>query len=161
MEDSVGGETSGIRNQSMAWIIAILSGAVMSIQGVWNTGLTKQTGIWLANTFVQFSAFVICFLIWLLSDRTNVAKLAQVTPKYLLAGGALGVFITYSVIVSMHKLGPAKAVLLIVIAQIAVAYLLELFGLFGTEKVSFEMRKVIGIAVAILGLTILDLFISQ
>ena len=54
----------------------------------------------------------------------------------------------------MHKLGPAKAVLLIVIAQITVAYLLELFGLFGTEKVSFELRKVIGIGIAILGLII-------
>ena len=138
----------------MAWIIAVLSGAVMSIQGVWNTGLTKQTSLWLANAFVQFSAFVVCLLIWLFADRTNVARLAQVSPKYLLAGGVMGVFITYSVIVSMNKLGPAKAVLLIVIAQIAVAYLLELFGLFGTEKADFQMRKLIGMAVAVLGLII-------
>ena len=138
----------------MAWIIAVLSGAVMSIQGVWNTGLTKQTSLWLANAFVQFSAFVVCILIWLFADRTNVARLAQVSPKYLLAGGVMGVFITYSVIVSMNKLGPAKAVLLIVIAQIAVAYLLELFGLFGTEKADFQVRKLIGMAVAVLGLII-------
>ena len=138
----------------MAWIIAVLSGAVMSIQGVWNTGLTKQTSLWLANAFVQFSAFVVCFLIWLFADRTNVARLAQVSPKYLLVGGVMGVFITYSVIVSMNKLGPAKAVLLIVIAQIAVAYLLELFGLFGTEKADFQVRKLIGMAVAVLGLII-------
>lgn len=138
----------------MAWIIAVLSGAIMSIQGVWNTGLTKQTSLWLANAFVQFSAFVVCLLIWLFADRTNVARLAQVSPKYLLAGGVMGVFITYSVIVSMNKLGPAKAVLLIVIAQIAVAYLLELFGLFGTEKADFQVRKLIGMAVAVLGLII-------
>lgn len=138
----------------MAWIIAVLSGAVMSIQGVWNTGLTKQTSLWLANAFVQFSAFVVCLLIWLFADRTNVARLAQVSPKYFLAGGVMGVFITYSVIVSMNKLGPAKAVLLIVIAQIAVAYLLELFGLFGTEKADFQVRKLIGMAVAVLGLII-------
>ena len=76
----------------MAWIIAVLSGAVMSIQGVWNTGLTKQTSLWLANAFVQFSAFVVCLLIWLFADRTNVARLAQVSPKYLLAGGGVGGF---------------------------------------------------------------------
>ena len=138
----------------MAWIIAVLSGAVMSIQGVWNTGLTKQTSLWLANAFVQFSAFVVCLLIWLFADRTNVARLAQVSPKYLLAGGGVGGFITYSGVVSMNKLGPAKAVLLIVIAQIAVAYLLELFGLFGTEKADFQVRKLIGMAVAVLGLII-------
>ena len=83
-----------------------------------------------------------------------MARLAQVSPKYLLAGGVMGVFITYSVIVSMNKLGPAKAVLLIVIAQIAVAYLLELFGLFGTEKADFQVRKLIGMAVADVGLLI-------
>ena len=83
-----------------------------------------------------------------------MARLAQVSPKYLLAGSVMGVFITYSVSVSMNKLGPAKAVLLIVIAQIAVAYLLELFGLFGTEKADFQVRKLIGMAVAVLGLII-------
>lgn len=35
----------------------------------------------------------------------------------------------------MKDLGPAKAVLLIVTAQLATAYLIEIFGLFGAEKV--------------------------
>ena len=30
------------------FLIALLSGALMSIQGVLNTGLTRQTGIWLS-----------------------------------------------------------------------------------------------------------------
>ena len=32
-------------------IIAILSGAMMSIQGVFNTGVTKQTSIWTTATW--------------------------------------------------------------------------------------------------------------
>lgn len=32
--------------------IAILSGALMSVQGVFNTQVTKQSGIWVANAFV-------------------------------------------------------------------------------------------------------------
>ena len=32
----------------LGFIIAIISGALMSIQGVWNTGVTKQTSVWLA-----------------------------------------------------------------------------------------------------------------
>ena len=34
-------------------IAALLSGALMSIQGVFNTEVTKQTGTWLTNSFVQ------------------------------------------------------------------------------------------------------------
>ena len=46
----------------------------------------------------------------------------------MLLGGAIGAFITYTVIRSMDALGPAKAVMLIVVAQLAVAYIIERCG---------------------------------
>ena len=69
-------------------------------------------------------------------------------------GGAIGAFITYTVIRSMDALGPAKAVMLIVTAQLAVAYIIELFGWFGVEKQPWEWRKAVGMAVAIVGIII-------
>lgn len=78
----------------------------------------------------------------------------KVEPKYMLLGGAIGAFITYTVIKSMESLGPAKAVMLIVIAQLAVAYVIELFGMFGVEKQPWEWRKAIGMLVAIAGIVI-------
>ena len=51
----------------------------------------------------------------------------------------------------MESLGPAKAVLIIVIAQLLVAYLIELFGLFGVEKTKFEWMKLIGLLLSIAG----------
>ena len=42
--------------------------------------------------------------------------------------------------------------MLIVIAQLAVSYLIELFGMFGVEKQPFEWRKIFGMAVAIGGI---------
>ena len=74
--------------------------------------------------------------------------------KYTLLGGIIGAFITITVIQSMGSLGPAKAAMLIVISQLAVAYIIELFGLFGVEKVDFQWRKLIGMAVAIVGIVI-------
>lgn len=44
--------------------------------------------------------------------------------------------------------------MLIVIAQLAVAYLIELFGMFGVEKVDFQWRKLLGMAIAIAGIVI-------
>ena len=44
----------------------------------------------------------------------------QVEPKYMLLGGIIGAFITYTVVRSMGSLGPAKAALIIVISQIIV-----------------------------------------
>ena len=138
----------------VGFFIALLSGALMSIQGVFNTQVTKASSVWTANTFVQGSAFILCLLIWSFFDRSSIAGIWKVEPKYMLLGGCIGAFITYTVIKSMELLGPAKAVLLIVVAQIAVAYLIELFGLFGTEKQPFEWRKVMGMALAMVGIAI-------
>ena len=69
----------------------------------------------------------------------------------MLLGGVIGAFITWTVIKSMASLGPAKAVLIIVIAQLLVAYLIELFGLFGVEKTKFEWTKLIGLLLSIAG----------
>ncbi len=52
----------------------------------------------------------------------------------------------------MTQCGPARAVVFIVTAQIVVAYLIELMGLFGVEKQPFEWRKVIGLVVIVAGI---------
>ncbi len=134
--------------------IAILSGICMSVQGVFNTEVTKQTGTWVTNVFVQASAMVVCLIIWAIAERNSFTGILKVEPKYMLLGGAIGAVITYTVIKSMDALGPAKAVMFIVIAQLIAAYLIEIFGLFGVEKQAFEWRKALGMAVAIAGIVI-------
>nr|WP_295278859.1 DMT family transporter [uncultured Blautia sp.] len=136
------------------FLVALLSGALMSIQGVFNTEVTKQTSLWVSTGWVQFSAFLVCVLAWFFTGRDSVGALWQVENKYTLLGGVIGAFITITVIQSMGSLGPAKAAMLIVISQLAVAYMIELFGLFGVEKAGFEWRKLIGMAVAIVGIVI-------
>ena len=120
------------------FIIALVSGALMSIQGVFNTEVTKQTSIWVSSGWVQFSAFIACVIMWFFTGRNEVGGLFQVEPKYMLAGGIMGALITYTVIKSVGTLGPAKSALLIVVAQIIVAYAIEVMGLFGVDKVGFE-----------------------
>ena len=36
----------------------------MSIQGVFNTQVTKTTGMWVGNGWVQFTAFAVCLAMW-------------------------------------------------------------------------------------------------
>ena len=138
----------------VGFFIALLSGALMSVQGVFNTQVTKQSGIWVANAFVQLSAFLLCMGIWLCADRSSFASLLKVEPKYVLLGGLMGAGITYTVIKGMELLGPAKAVMLIVISQLIVAYLIELLGWFGVERQPLELRKIIGMLIAIAGIVV-------
>ena len=132
----------------VGFLIAIISGALMSVQGVFNTGVTKSSSIWVASAFVQLSALIVCFCAWLFTDRTSFVTLTRVEPKYMLLGGAIGAFITYTVIRSMQSLGPAQT------AQLLAAYMIELFGIFGVEKQPFSFRRMIGMAAAIVGIVV-------
>ena len=137
-------------------IAALVSGALMSIQGVFNTQVTEKTGSWITNTFVQLTGFLVCLCIWFIKERnmTSFSNLMTVEPKYLLTGGIFGAFITFTVIMGMSSLGPAKAVMVIVAAQLIVAYLIEVFGWFGVEKVGFDWMKLLGTLLFLAGIVV-------
>lgn len=135
-------------------VFALVSGALMSIQGVFNTEVTKVSSIWPAAGFVQLTAFLTCVAAWFMTGRQPIMKIFDVDNKYMLLGGVIGAFITFTVIKSMGDLGPAKAVLIIVVSQVVVAWLIELFGLFGVEKAAFEWRKLIGMLLAVSGIIV-------
>lgn len=134
--------------------VALISGALMSIQGVFNTEVTKSSSMWASASWVQFSALLTCLAVWAFRERENLMNVFQVSPKYMLLGGVIGAFITFTVIQSMNSLGPARAVMLIVISQLIVAYLIELFGMFGVEKATLDWRKLLGMAIAIAGVVL-------
>ena len=139
------------------FLVAIVSGVLMSVQGVFNTQVTKQTSLWVSSAFVQLTALIVCLLAWEITDRSSFGALSRVQPWYMLLGGVLGAFITITVIKSVDGLGPAKSAMLIVIAQLIGAYLIELLGLFGVERQPLEWRRVIGMAVSIAGIIIFKL----
>lgn len=138
----------------IGFFIALLSGALMSIQGVFNTQVTKTTGAWVSNGWVQLTALAVCVAAWFVSGRPSVMALTKVEPKYMLLGGVIGAGITWTVIKSIEMLGPAKSALLIVIAQLIVSYVIQMMGLFGVEKEPFVWRKLIGLVVALGGIVI-------
>lgn len=138
------------------FFIALISGACMSIQGIFNTNMTKNSSLWVTNCWVQFTALLVCLAGWAITDRTGFTTIFKMESKYMLLGGVLGAFITLTVVKAMEALGPANAVLIIVVSQIAVAYLIEVFGIFKVEKVPFSWMKLVGLGLAIAGIFIFE-----
>lgn len=137
---------------NMAAIFAIISGALMSVQGVFNTRVTESSSIWVTNSLVQITGFIVCITAWFFTGRNSFSDLLKADSKWYLTGGILGAFIIFTVVKGMSALGPACTVMLILISQLIIAYLIELFGLFGTEQVSFAWKKVIAVAIMIGGI---------
>ena len=137
----------------VSMITALISGVLMSVQGVFNTRVSEKTGLWLSSSIVHFIAFIVCVLILLFVRDDNVEGLKMVNKWYLL-GGVLGAGITYTVIVAMSNLGPAYAVMLILIAQMISAYIIEVFGWFGQKQADFTWTKLAGVFVMLVGIVI-------
>ena len=69
-------------------------------------------------------------------------------------GGALGLVITLTVMLGIGALSPTVAISAILISQLLVAALIDAFGLFGAERVSFGWTKFLGLGLMAAGLLI-------
>ena len=135
------------------FIIAIISGIAMSVQGVFNTKLSDKIGTWETNTIVQGSALVLTLIILFFFGNGNFREIKSANKLYLL-GGALGVVITFTVILSIKSLGTTVGICTILIAQLLAAALIDAFGLFGSEKVPFSFHEILGIVIMIAGIVL-------
>lgn len=135
-------------------LFALLAGLLMSVQGVFNTRVMDSSNMWATNSWVQFSAFIVSICVWFFAGREDLLSVFNVANKLYLLGGVIGAFITFTVIKSISGLGPAYATMLILLAQLATSYLIEVLGLFGTDKTCFEWSKLIGVALMIAGIII-------
>ena len=120
----------------IGFLASIIAGAVMSLQGVFNTKLSKSIGLYESNVFVQGSAFAFSLLAMLFLGKGSFTAIKGVNLLYL-SGGLLGVVITITVMLGISKLNPTTAISVILISQLICAALIDAFGLFGAENIAF------------------------
>ncbi len=137
----------------IGFIMSIIAGAAMSIQGVLNTGLSEKVGLYESNVFVQGTAFLFSIIAMIFLGKGDILKLGDANKIYLL-GGLIGIIITITVMLSIKNLSPSIAISVILVSQLLVAALIDAFGLFGAKKVAFTLSKYIGMALMIAGIII-------
>lgn len=140
----------------IGFLFSVIAGAAMSVQGVMNTRLQENIGLWEANAYVQGTAFALSLLVmWIFGDG-SLAAITQ-TPKGYLFGGALGLVITVTVMLSIKGLNPTVAIATILIAQLLVAAAIDAFGWMGQEKAAMNLRQFIGLGLMLGGVVLLKL----
>ncbi len=137
----------------MGFIFSVIAGAAMSLQGVINTRLSEKCGLYESNAFVQGTAFIAALIVMLIFGKGSLANIKSVSPVYL-TGGLIGVIITVTVMLGIMDLSPTVSISVILISQLAVAALIDAFGILGTEKAAFGLTKYIGLALMTAGVII-------
>lgn len=134
-------------------IFSIIAGIAMSLQGVFNTRLGEKIGLLETNLIVQGSGLILTILLICFLGSGNIKEIKSVNKLYLL-GGILGVLIIYTVMKGISSMGPTYCISIILVAQLLSAALIDFWGLFDTNKISFGFSKIIGLAIMIVGIII-------
>ena len=131
-------------------LFAAASGALMAIQGTFNSVLGKIIGL-LEGTFsVHLIGTLTAGALLLFFGNGHWSKFNTV-PWFAWLGGPLGVAIIFGVAISIPRLGVGVATTAIIGAQLLTAYLIDHFGLFGMEPIPFNLIKLGGIALIVVG----------
>ncbi|MCR3757439.1 DMT family transporter [Clostridium felsineum] len=132
-------------------ICSIISGICMSLQGIFNTRLSEKIGLWETNAWVQGTALLVTLVICLIYGNGNFKQIMTANKLYL-TGGILGAAIIFTVMMGVSSLGPTYSISVILVAQLLSAALIDLLGLFDTDKITFGTTKIIGVILMLAGI---------
>ncbi|MBK0368326.1 DMT family transporter [Flavobacterium agrisoli] len=142
-----------MKSQIIPILFAVIAGAVLPFQAVFNMQLGKTVH---QPIFAAFASFLLgtlgllTYLIYLKFDFSTLTQTKEASAVVWTAG-LLGAFYVAAVIILAPKLGTALTFGLVVTGQMLVSVLLDHFGLFGLPINQINWQKTIGILLLLLG----------
>ncbi len=131
----------------MVW--AIVSGALMAVQGAMNATLGRLMGLlWmLASVYVIGTAVAVAAALIFSPQPLQPAR----AGPYVWLSGPAGIAITLLVASAVPRLGMVRTTTFIVVAQVLMAAAIDMFGLLGTKAQPFSPWRLAGVAALALG----------
>lgn len=113
--------------------------------------LARSTrSVWFASTVSFTGGTLLLLAIWTFHDRTPVAALRQ-APPWAWIGGFYGVVFVYAVAFATPRLGLAVTLTVAIASQLAMAVVLDHFGLLGLKAAPISATKLVGLALVVAG----------
>lgn len=72
-------------------------------------------------------------------------------PKWMLLGGAMGVFIVFAITVAGPRIGVVATTAFLIAAQFSLASVIDHFGWFGVERIGMSWPRTLGIVLLVAG----------
>jgi bacterial/archaeal transporter family-2 protein len=141
-------------------LLAVVAGAGLSVQAAINARLGRELGssIWAACASVTVST--LSLLLYALATRATFPPIrtwAQI-PAWGWSGGLFGALYVAAVIVAAPRLGVAAMTALAVGGQLALALILDHYGLLGLERHPVNPVRLLGIVLLVVGVILVKRF---
>ena len=136
--------------------IALLGGVAVPFLAAINAAYGQSIGnVHWASMTLCFVAFVTILVVALFSGTANppVAAMTNANWWHFAAGCFFAIYVVAITYVA-PKIGIANAIILVVVAQIFTAVLIDHFGLFGTAVQHLDWKRGLGIVFLIVGVAL-------
>lgn len=159
-----------------AMLTALVTGLMIASLGPVNGALQLRTGLWPMLTVVHLLGLSIALigvlsrpgglpgadavrpilsgvlvLMLVLLGVIGRPLLAQGVPAYALLGGALGLLVVLGTVQAISGLGVLTALLLVILAELLGATLIDTLGLLGRPRLPLDLTRVVGILLVLAG----------
>ncbi|MDQ0481117.1 DMT family transporter [Guptibacillus hwajinpoensis] len=135
-------------------LFALLGGVFITLQGVANTSISQDVGVWQATTVTQLTGFLLALLILICLRDKSWRNVKQVKPLYLI-GGTFGAIVVVSNITAIQKIGVTVTISALLIAQLLLTFVIDSKGWFGLVKQKMKLPQFIGMGMMIAGVVML------
>jgi transporter family-2 protein len=121
-------------------ILALIAGAVLSIQAAINGRLGAQVGVFRC-AFLTFAlgALITALLIFFFEPNYSVTLLD--VPKWQLLGALLGVPYIVIMVLAVQRIGTAIATVAVIFGQLTMSMLIDHFGWLGNSAIPLSEQR--------------------
>lgn len=134
-------------------LFSILAGVCITMQGIFNSKMGAELSGWHTTVVVHAVAFTLSAIIYFKKRDGSKLGMKRVPPFYFI-GGAFGVPVVFSELTAIQQLGPAPAISILLVAQMAAAFIVEWRGWFGERKNRIKTHQIIGLVMIVAGVVI-------
>ena len=136
-------------------LLALIAGAFIGTQNIFNRHLNEHVSGWAATSFVLLTGSLAALIFGLMFEGTNLFDFNGMHPSYWLFG-LVGIGVIYCMMTGMKKLGPTKAVIISVIAQLSFSLLFDAIGLLALPQVDLGWKDIVGLLFMFVGIYIFN-----
>lgn len=138
-------------------IWTVLSGAGIPMIGVLNSGVARSVGNPFAATAIMFAiaALIAAFITLPFYGIPSFSQLGSAPPISYGAGLLIG-FYGLSATIIIPRFGAASFIAFILIGQLLTSAVIDQAGIFGMPKKPLDLTKIMGLAVIIAGIAIME-----
>ncbi|MDQ3729016.1 MAG: DMT family transporter [Actinomycetota bacterium] len=138
-------------DRGLAVALMAMTGGLIAMQPVINSGLGKATGN-IAAALVSFAigTLLLAVIVALAGQTGGLGETAGV-PWYLLLGGVLGAAYVFSALVTVSSIGAGGVAAATITGQLTFSVILDRVGFLGLEETPVSLDRILGVLLLLAG----------